>query len=141
MGVPVDFLIVDSPAAGLQRLRAAFAGHAYDRHRHETYAVGITETGLQCFNYRGAAQASTAGRVIVIHPDEAHDGRAGAPSGFVYRMLYADPALIGAALDGRALPFVGDPVFDDPPLRTTLAEAFANFPEPIGDLAAVVSGF
>jgi AraC-like DNA-binding protein len=136
MSVFADFLIVEPPAAGLQRLRAGFSGHAYDRHRHETYAVGVTEAGLQCFHYRGAAQASTAGWVIVIHPDEAHDGHAGAPSGFAYRMLYADPALIGAALGGRALPFVRDPVFDDPPLRTILADAFADFPEPIGDLAA-----
>jgi AraC-like DNA-binding protein len=136
MSVVADFLIVEPPAAGLQRLRAGFSGHAYDRHRHETYAVGITETGLQCFHYRGAARASSAGRLIVIHPDEAHDGHAGAPSGFVYRMLYADPALIGAARGGRALPFVGDPVFDDPPLRAILADAFVDFPEPIGDLAA-----
>jgi len=136
MSVFADFLIIEPPAAGLQRLCAGFSGHAYDRHRHETYAVGVTETGLQCFHYRGAAQASTAGRVIVIHPDEAHDGHAGAPSGFAYRMLYADPGLIGAALGGGALPFVGDPVFDDPPLRAILAEAFADFPEPIGDLAA-----
>src|SRR5215471_4550072 len=135
MSLFADFLIVEPPTAGLQRLRAGFSGHAYDRHRHETYAVGVTETGLQCFHYRGAAQASTAGRVIVIHPDEAHDGHAGAPSGFAYRMLY-DPGLIDAALGGRALPFVGDPVFDDPPLRAILAEAFADFPEPIGDLAA-----
>ena len=51
-------------------------------------------------------------------------------------MLYVDPALIGAALGGRALPFVGDPVFDDPPLRTILGDAFADFPESIEDLAA-----
>ena len=51
-------------------------------------------------------------------------------------MLYVDPALIGAALGGQALPFVGDPVFDDPPLRTILGDAFADFPESIGDLAA-----
>jgi AraC-like DNA-binding protein len=130
-----DFLIVDSPAAGVQRLKAGFCGHAYDRHRHETYAVGITEAGLQCFHYRGVARASTAGQLIVIHPDEAHDGHAGAPDGFVYCMLYAQPSLIAAALGDRALPFVGEPVFDDPALRSTLAEAFANFPEPIEDLA------
>jgi AraC-like DNA-binding protein len=130
-----DFLIVDPPAARLQRLYARFSGHAYDRHRHETYAVGVTETGLQCFHYRGTARASTAGRVIVIHPDEPHDGHAGGSGGFAYRMLYVDPALIGVALGGCSLPFVSEPVFDDPALRRIIAEAFADFPEPIENLA------
>jgi AraC-like DNA-binding protein len=119
----------------MQRLRARFSGHAYDRHRHETYAVGVTEAGLQCFHYRGAARASTAGRVVVLHPDEAHDGHSGAPGGFAYRMLYADPSLIAAALGGRALPFVAEPVFDDPMLRRVVADAFVDFPKPIEDLA------
>jgi AraC-like DNA-binding protein len=135
MATPADFLKIDSTVSGVQRLRAGFSGHAYDRHRHETYAVGVTEVGLQCFHYRGAARASTAGLVIVIHPDEAHDGHAGAPNGFVYRMLYADPALIAAALGGSTLPFVSDPVFDDPALRCILADAFVDFPGPIEDLA------
>jgi len=107
----------------------------HDRHRHETYAVGVTETGLQCFHYRGAAWASTTGRVIVLYPDEVHDGHAGAPTGFVYSMLYVDPSLIAAALRGRALPFCGEPVFDDPALRRVLANAFVDFPQPIEDLA------
>jgi hypothetical protein len=47
MSIFADFLIIEPPAAGLHRLRAGFSGHAYDRHRHETYAVGVTETGLQ----------------------------------------------------------------------------------------------
>src|SRR5215467_4330314 len=135
MTVSSDFLIVEPPAAGMQRLRARFSGHAFDRHRHETYAVGLTETGLQCFHYRGAARASTAGRVIVLHPDEAHDGHAGSAAGFAYRMLYVDPSLIAAALGGRALPFVGEPVLDDPALQRILADAFVDFPEPIEDLA------
>jgi AraC-like DNA-binding protein len=134
-GVLADFLTTEPPAGGLQRLRAGFSGHAYDRHRHETYAVGITEAGLQCFHYRGEARASTAGRVIVIHPDEAHDGHAGAAGGFVYRMLYADPALVGASLGGQALPFVGNPVFDDLRFRTILTDTFTDFPDPIEDLA------
>ena len=51
-------------------------------------------------------------------------------------MLYADPPLIGAALGGRSLAFVREPVFDDPVLRRVIAEAFAGFPEPIEDLEA-----
>ena len=135
MAALAEFLSTDPPAAGLQRLRAGFSGHAYDRHRHETYAVGVTEAGLQCFHYRGAAWASTTGRVIVLYPDEVHDGHAGAPTGFVYSMLYVDPSLIAAALRGRALPFCGEPVFDDPALRRVLANAFVDFPQPIEDLA------
>ena len=135
MAALAEFLSIDSPAAGLQRLCARFSGHAYDRHRHETYAVGVTEAGLQCFHYRGAAWASTTGQVIVLYPDEVHDGHAGAPTGFVYSMLYVDPLLIAAALGSRALPFCGDPVFDDPALRRILANAFVDFPQPIEDLA------
>jgi AraC-like DNA-binding protein len=71
----------------------------------------------------------------VIYPDEVHDGHAGAPSGFVYSMLYVDPSLIAAALAGRALPFCGEPVLDDPELRRIVADAFVDFPEPLQDLA------
>ena len=43
--------------------------------------------------------------------------------------------MIAAALRGRALPFCGEPVFDDPALRRVLANAFVDFPQPIEDLA------
>jgi hypothetical protein len=128
MVVPDDFVIAEPPVAGMQRLRARFSGHAYDRHRHETYAVGLTEAGLQCFHYRGAARASTAGRVIVIHPDEAHDGHAGAPDGFAYRMLYADPSLIASALAGWALCFHPTPPICEPKMDGRLWGIFAHTP-------------
>jgi hypothetical protein len=109
-----DFLVVDEPIAGMQRLRARFSGHAYDPHRHETYAVGLTEAGIQAFRYRGVEQASTPRRTIVLHPDELHDGHAVAPEGFVYRMLYVDAVLIADALEGGGLPFVPDAVSEAP---------------------------
>jgi AraC-like DNA-binding protein len=136
-----DFLIVDEPVAGVQRLRARFCGHAYDPHRHESYAVGLTEAGIQAFRYRGVEQASTPGRTIVLHPDELHDGHAVAPEGFVYRMLYVDAALIGNAIDAASLPFVLDVVSEDPWLVAVLEEAFDGFPAPLGTLerAAIVA--
>jgi AraC-like DNA-binding protein len=123
-----------STRRGVATAARLFSGHTYDRHRHETYAIGTTEAGLQCFHYRGEAWVTTTGRVIVLYPDEVHDGRAGAPTGFVYSMLYLDPSLITAALGGRALPFFGKPVFDDPVLRRILARAFDDFPQPIEEL-------
>ena len=71
-----DQIRFDEPRSGVQRLAARFGGHAYDTHRHETYGVGLTLWGAQSFHYRGALRTSRGGQVMVLHPDEAHDGHA-----------------------------------------------------------------
>ena len=131
----LDQIRFDEPQAGLIRLTARFGGHAYDLHRHETYAVGVTLWGAQSFHYRGALATSRGGQVMVIHPDEAHDGHAGVDQGFAYRMLYVDPASVSLALDGKSPPFVPDVVADDPALAGLLREAFADFPQALEPLA------
>jgi AraC-like DNA-binding protein len=131
-----DHIHFDRTDGGLQRLAARFGGHAYDLHRHETYAVGLTLWGAQSFHYRGALCTSAAGQVMVIHPDEAHDGHAGVDEGFAYRMLYIDPGAVSAALGTRSAPFVPDVVADDPALAALLREAFADFPRPLEPIAA-----
>jgi len=131
-----DQIRFDKAEGGLQRLAARFGGHAYDLHRHETYAVGLTVRGAQSFHYRGGLQTSAAGQVMVIHPDEAHDGHAGVDEGFAYRMLYIDPGAVSAALGVRAVPFVPGVVADDSALAALLREAFADFPRPLEPIAA-----
>ncbi len=130
-----DRIRLDRPSSGLQRLAARFAGHAYDPHRHETYGIGLTLYGVQQFNYRGSLRASRAGDVLVLHPDEAHDGHAGEDGAFAYRMLYFDPAAISQALDGASPPFVGDVVARDAGMAGLIDEAFADFPRPLEPLA------
>ncbi len=130
-----DHIDFDQTEGSLQRLAARFGGHAYDLHRHETYAVGLTVWGAQSFHYRGGLQTSAAGQVMVIHPDETHDGHAGVDEGFAYRMLYVDPAAVSAALGGRPAPFVPEVVSDDPALAALLQEAFADFPRALEPLA------
>ncbi len=128
------------PARGVALLRASFAGLAYARHRHDTYAVCLTDRGLQAFDYRGAARTSVPGQVVVLHPDEPHDGRAAAPEGFGYRIVYVAPDKIGAAaraLCGGAvpLPFVRDPVLASPALSRAVGAVFQGFPAPLEPLA------
>src|SRR5256886_13435425 len=60
---------------GVELFSAWFAGEAYQKHRHDTYAIGVTDSGVQVFDYRGAVHASTPGQVVVLYPDEVHDGR------------------------------------------------------------------
>jgi hypothetical protein len=106
----------------VQALEAWFTGLGYDTHRHDTYAIGLTDVGVQAFDYRGAARVALPGQVVVLHPDETHDGRAGTPEGFGYRIVYVAPARIHAAvraIRGRpcALPFVRESVAVEPRAR------------------------
>ncbi|WGF86365.1 AraC family transcriptional regulator [Marinivivus vitaminiproducens] len=134
---PADTIRAGAPLPGIERIEARFAGHAYDPHRHDTYALGLTLSGVQRFDYRGARTDSTAGRVLAIHPDEVHNGRAGAEGGFAYRMLYLEPRAVRAALGARAgaLPFVREPASSDPHLARALRPLLCEFDRTPEELA------
>lgn len=136
-----DQIRLDRPTAGLQRLAAPFGGHAYDPHRHETYGIGLTLYGVQQFHYRGSLRASRARQVLVLHPDEMHDGHAGEGGAFAYRMLYLDPASVALALNGASPPFVTEAVAHDRAMAGVIDEAFVDFPQPLEPIAvdAIVS--
>jgi AraC-like DNA-binding protein len=132
-----DERIRSGPAApGVERVEARFFGAAFAPHRHDTYAIGVTLGGVQTFHYRGARRCSLPGDVMVLHPDEIHDGGAGSHEGLVYRMLYLEPALLRRALarDNAALPFVAGPVFADADFRGVLMNALAPLDEGLSEL-------
>jgi AraC-like DNA-binding protein len=133
------------PGEGVGLLRAWFGGRAFAKHRHDTYAIGVTEAGVQTFDYRGRVERSTPGQVIVLHPDETHDGRAGTEVGFGYRIVYVEPARIAAAVGAirerpARLPFVREPVSSNPTLARAVAAAFRCASEPLA-LDALVLRF
>jgi AraC-like DNA-binding protein len=131
-----DRIIVAPPSPGLERIEARFARNGFRPHRHDTYAIGVTLSGVQRFFYRGQSHRSTPGQVIVIHPDELHDGGAGTESALRYRMLYIAPATIRTALGEsiRTLPFLPDPVFDAPDFRTDLLDVLNSLDTPLAPL-------
>src|SRR5262249_59168031 len=101
-----------------------------------TYAIGLTDRGVQVFDYRGAARVSLPSQIVVLYPDEAHDGRAGDTRGFGYRIVYVEPAQLAEALRTlhgrpRPLPFVADPVPPSPRLIRALAGVFRHPLEPL----------
>ncbi len=117
---------------GIEWGEAFFRQRAFAPHRHDSYAIGMTVSGVQTFAYRGEGRRCLPGELHVLHPDETHDGAPGSEDGFGYRILYVDPALIGAALGGGTLPFVADPVVRRPsaPARR-LKAAIAGIEEPL----------
>jgi AraC-like DNA-binding protein len=125
-----DWIRCGPAAGGIQLLSAWFAGAAFARHRHDTYAIGLTDSGIQSFGYRGAVHRSTPGEVVVLHPDEPHDGFAGTEDGFGYRIVYVEPARVAEAVRAiagrpRPLPFVRGPVLRNARLAGTIRTAFA----------------
>lgn len=122
---------------GIERIEARFQGNGFSPHRHDTYAIGLTLTGVQTFTYRGEKRASMPGQVIVLHPDEEHDGGAGTEEGLRYRMLYVAPERIADVLSAAGqpgLPFVPAPVVSDPRFRHDLVEALSDIDQEMGDL-------
>ena len=94
---PDEWVDAQGPVDGVELFRARLRGHPFSRHRHDVYAIGVTEEGVQAFEYRGTVEHSLPGQVFVLHPDELHDGRAEGPGLFGYRQIYIDPVRIAAA--------------------------------------------
>ncbi len=132
---PAEWVDATRLVDGVELFRARLRGRPFSRHRHDVYAIGVTEEGVQAFNYRGTVERSLPGQVFVLHPDEMHDGRAEGPGLFGYRQIYVNPDQIASALPaltGRATPLpFAPPVTDDPVLARTVRTAFARAPEPL----------
>ena len=138
-----EWLITSRPSDGVELFSAWFAGHAYQKHRHDTYAVGVTDSGVQVFDYRGAMHTSTPGQVVVLYPDEVHDGRAGTDEGFGYRIVYLEPSRLASAIRAlrgvaSSLPFVSDAVSTNADLSRAVDMVFRTPLEPLAVDSLVV---
>src|SRR5213593_2553852 len=132
----LDSIRFGAGAPGLERAEVYLSTCAFEPHRHDTYAIGITTAGVQIFRYRGSRRVCLPGQLHVLHPDETHDGAAGTDDGFGYRILYIAPELVRDALAGRALPFVADPIQEPTPAARPIASLLADIDEPISELSS-----
>jgi AraC-like DNA-binding protein len=131
----VEGRIVRAPGE-IDRIEACFSGAAFAPHRHDTYAIGVTLSGVQAFDYRGQTRRSLPGYIVVLHPDEVHDGRAGDARAFSYRTAYLAPSLMQTMLGGAALPFIAGGVSDDPRLRAAVDALLGDCSRPLDPLEA-----
>lgn len=105
----------------IERVTNRLVGAAFSPHRHDTYTVAVTMAGVQTFNYRREIRYSLPGQVLILHPDELHDGHCHDEVGFSYRAAYVPPTHVQAVLGGAQLPFIANGVSTDPAL---IAAAF-----------------
>jgi AraC-like DNA-binding protein len=90
-----------SPALpGVECFRARALVHHYQRHSHDSYAIGVIEDGVGGNSCRGSTHRHPPGTIVAMNPDEAHTGYAVDNKPLSYRMFYVAPdALRSLVLD------------------------------------------
>jgi AraC-like DNA-binding protein len=140
--------------SGAECFEARFHTHTFERHIHDTFAIGVTLSGVQRFWCGGVTYDSRAGDVMVIAPGRAHDGESGTGGFYSYRMAYLPDTLIRDILaDASEAPHdlqltVPAPVLPGAPVARALGAAWSRarsaqtrddlvdaFYEPVVDLA------
>jgi AraC-like DNA-binding protein len=72
----------------LELLKATFVTHSFVPHTHDTYVVGVIESGVEMFRRDSELYYATPNKVILVNPNQLHTGSAGVPEGWTYRTLY-----------------------------------------------------
>ncbi|CAG9258413.1 AraC family transcriptional regulator [Paraburkholderia caribensis] len=127
------------PRGRVQMLRCALDGveatvahttHAFARHSHDRFGIGIVVAGGQrSASGRGPVEAR-ASDVITVNPGEVHDGSPLDERGRAWRMLYFEPSLvIGAVAECAGTPLreveLTRPVLNDTQLSLRFARLFS----------------
>lgn len=79
---------------GLPLLSASFRHQNFSRHVHEGYCIGVIEDGAQRFFRSGANHIASEDCIILVNPDQVHDGHAASENGWKYRAMYPLPSLV-----------------------------------------------
>lgn len=97
-----QFLILRSALAGVQAV-SAHSRHAFGRHMHEQFGIGVICHGAQVSHSgRGRVEAGP-GHVITVNPGEVHDGAPLGDGARAWQMLYLDPDVVARAAAELAL--------------------------------------
>jgi AraC-like DNA-binding protein len=107
-----------SAVAGVDLLRARYVTHRYGRHAHQTYTLGVIETGVEEFEYRGSLLRAGPGTVALLNPEVVHTGQAGVPDGWSYRVFYPEVEVVASIAAELGWP-LGTPSFPETVITDT----------------------
>lgn len=98
----------------LEMLTAMFFNHAFGRHYHDGYALGVILEGCETYKINHKINVAPKGSVVVVNPGEVHNGEAwDRAQGWGYFMIYPHLSLIEKALEHLGLTSHCLPVFPE----------------------------
>lgn len=116
---------VDLSIGSLDLFHFTSYGHAFPRHAHERFTVGVFDGPNGIISLGGTSTVATHGAILAIAPDATHSAEPHRERGWNYRSLYPSNALVGVALESsrEEVPArFATPVIDDPRIASELAE-------------------
>ncbi|MBD2234282.1 AraC family transcriptional regulator [Phormidium tenue] len=84
--------------SGIELFSAQLYRHAFAKHMHEAYTIGLNHGGLGGFFYRGGNHCAYPGSFNFIHPGEVHTGQVQGDQGWGFRNLYISVPKMQAVL-------------------------------------------
>jgi len=126
-----------SAIAGVEAM-TLYSNHAFPRHSHDQFGIGIMTLGAQR-SWSGIGPVeSQAGDIITVNPGEMHDGLPVRGRARGWWILYFDPILVARELAGEDLRGfeIAKPALRDPSLAASLQQLFIHATTPSPDRLA-----
>jgi AraC-like DNA-binding protein len=120
---------------GVELYSARLVDHAFAPHVHDAYSLGAIESGVERFRHKGGQHLAPAGTLVLLNPDELHDGHAEVAAGWTYQMLYIEPRVLHEMTGSEAY-FTGATAHD-PALADNFRQLFRCMWQAPDDIAFV----
>ncbi|MGD8112360.1 AraC family ligand binding domain-containing protein [Vibrio sp. TRT 17S01] len=85
----VSYHNTHSPSISL--IEASYQRFAFSRHYHLDLHIGLITQGQQKFHYQGSSHRVNQGQLVIMQPDELHDGQSILDSGYQTKIFSIDP--------------------------------------------------
>ncbi|MFA0568479.1 MAG: helix-turn-helix domain-containing protein [Vibrio gallaecicus] len=80
-----------TPTKEISLIQAQYQEFAFQRHYHLDFHIGLITQGQQKFIYKGTSHHVGSGQVVIMPPDELHDGHSKLDSGYEVRVFSVSP--------------------------------------------------
>ncbi|HEV2507752.1 MAG TPA: AraC family transcriptional regulator [Mesorhizobium sp.] len=110
----------------LELLTARYRDHAYALHTHDSYVFGVVVAGVEKLRINRQSYLAPANSVIIVNPEDPHDGEKGCDAGWAYRTCYPRPELMREVAEDLGLghlPMFSQGILDAPDLAGDFVQA------------------
>lgn len=114
---------------GVSCLSARYLNHSFAPHAHDTFVIGVLESGATTVRCESEAVTVGVGDLLVINPGAVHSATSACADGWVYRAVYPSLSLVESVLadaGGGGAGYFERTRFDEPALAVVVRQLVAR---------------